>query len=59
MTFWTRKKESGCQKSIFERMINLSEFDNQNILTLTGSFNDYCNLADWFINKALGLLHNI
>lgn len=59
MTYWGQKKESGCQKSISERMINLSEFDNQNILTLTGSFNDYCNLADGYINKTPGLLHNI
>lgn len=40
-------------------MINLSEFDSQNILTQTGSFNDYYNLADGLINKTPGLLYNI
>lgn len=40
-------------------MINLSEFDSQNILTLPGSFNDDCNLADGFINKASGLLSHV
>lgn len=54
MTTWSRKKESDCQQSIFKRTINLSEFDNQNILTLTGNFNDHCNLADGFINETLG-----
>lgn len=40
-------------------MINLSEFDSQNILTLTRSFNDHCNSADGFINKTPELLYNI
>lgn len=59
MTFWTRKKELGFQQSIFKRMINFSEFDSQNILTLTGSFNDDCNLADGFINKAPAWLSHV
>lgn len=40
-------------------MINLSEFDSQNILTLPGSFNDDGNLADGFINKAPELLSHV
>jgi hypothetical protein len=53
MISWTRKKKKkDYQQSIFKRMINLSEFDTENILTLTGSFNEHYNLADGFINKA-------
>lgn len=59
MTPQTRKKELGFQQSKFKRMINLSEFDSQNILTLPGSFNDDCNLADGFINKAPELLSHV
>lgn len=44
---------------MFKRMITLSEFNSENIFTLTGSFNDHCNLADGFINKTPGLLYNI
>lgn len=38
-------------------MINISEFDSQNILLLTRSFNDHCNLTDGFSNKAPGQLY--
>ena len=40
-------------------MINLSEFDSQNIVLLNRSFNDHCNLTDGFSNKAPVLFYNI
>lgn len=44
---------------MFKRMINFFEFNSENIFILIGSFNDYCNLVDGFINKILGLFYNI